>query len=177
MSGFMWAFSTVEHDIIYKKPHGEPHDDLRSLLEIYKGTANVAEVVMEMLDNFQFDFRQDNAGFMLREEIRNFTLKKQHLITERSQNLKRNEEIVSRYRKLMLKMIITSRGQRLDLGIKTRDDGFGPVMTNFLHPLTPLFFGLLAQVRKLCFFIIVLCFETQRLTMRDVVGTGKSSLV
>lgn len=95
MSGFMWAFSTVEHDITYKKLHGEPHDDLRSLLEIYKGTANVAEVVMELLDNFQFDARQENAGSILKEKIRRFTLEKEHIITERVQNLKRNEEIVS----------------------------------------------------------------------------------
>lgn len=95
MSGFMWAFSTVEHDIIYKKLHGEPYDDLRSLLEIYKGAANVGEVVMEMLDNFQFNFRQDNPGLILREEMRRFTLKNEHVIAERSRNLKQNEEIVS----------------------------------------------------------------------------------
>ena len=95
MSGFMWAFSTVEHDIIYKKLHDEPHDDLLSLLEIYKGTASVAEIVMEMIDNFQLDFRQDNAESILREEIRTFILKKKQDIAERSRYLKRNEEIVS----------------------------------------------------------------------------------
>lgn len=94
MSGFMWAFSAVEHDITYKKLHGESHDDLRSLLEIYKGTANVAEVVMEMLDNFQFDFRQENAGSTLREEIRKFAVDKEQIIAERLRNLERNKEIV-----------------------------------------------------------------------------------
>lgn len=132
MSGFMWAFSAVEHDIIYKKLHGEPHDDLRSLLEIYKGTANVAEVVMEMLDNFQFDLRHDNAGSTLREEIRKFTLEKEHIIAEKSRNLKRNEEIVSWISRADVEN--DHNQQRATLGYQYNDSGqwFWPYYDEFL---------------------------------------------
>ena len=99
MSGFMWAFSTVEHDITYKK-HGEPHGDLLRLLEISKGTANVAEVVMEMLDDFHFDltsphFQQNDAGLILREDIKKFASERKNLIAERAQNLERSKAIMS----------------------------------------------------------------------------------
>ena len=50
-------------------------------------------------------------------------------------------------------------------------------MTNFLDPLKRLFFGLLAQVRKLYILVITLYFKPENIIMRDVVGTGKSSLV
>ena len=132
MSGFMWAFSAVEHDIIYKKLHGEPHDDLCSLLEIYKGTANVAEVIMEMLDNFQFDFRHDDAGLILKEDIRKLTLEKKHIIAEKSRNLKRNEEIVSWTSKADVEN--DHNQQRATLGSQYKDSGqwFRPYYDEFL---------------------------------------------
>lgn len=132
MSGFMWAFSAVEHDITYKKLHGEPHDDLRSLLEIYKGTANVAEVVMEMLDNFQFDFRQENCGSILREEIKKFAVEKKQIIAEKSKNLKRNKEIMSWISKIDVEN--DHNQQRATLGSQYKDSGqwFQPYYDEFL---------------------------------------------
>lgn len=100
MSSFMWAFSTPEHDFIYKEQHGKPPDDLRSLFELLKGTANVAEVVMEMVDNFHIDFKsphfqQGNAGLILREEVRELALSKKDIIPTRQQKRERTEKIVS----------------------------------------------------------------------------------
>jgi len=49
-SAFMWAFSTLEHDIIYKQLHGHPDPNLISNLEILKGIANLGEVALEQYD-------------------------------------------------------------------------------------------------------------------------------
>lgn len=49
-SAFMWAFSTLEHDIIYKQLHGHPDPNLVSNLEILKGIANLGEVALEQYD-------------------------------------------------------------------------------------------------------------------------------
>lgn len=100
MSSFMWAFSTLEHDIIYKEQHGKPPDNLRSLVELLKGTTNVQEVVMEMVDNFHLDFKsprfqRDNAGLILREEIRETALSKKNIILRRQQNLEWTKKIIS----------------------------------------------------------------------------------
>ena len=132
MSGFPWAFSAVEHDIAYKKFHGESHDDLCSLLEIYKGTANVAEVIMEMLDSFHFDSRQENAGSILRAEIRKFAVDKEQIIAERLKNLERNKEVVSCISRADVEN--DHYQQRATLGSHYRDSGqwFRPYYDKFL---------------------------------------------
>ena len=50
MSAFMWGFMTLEHDIEYKKLHGEPDEDLRSCLNLLKGVANLGEIGLQMYD-------------------------------------------------------------------------------------------------------------------------------
>ena len=50
MTGFMWNFSTLEHDIIYKQLHGQPSKRLRSHLESLQGVANLGEVVIQQFE-------------------------------------------------------------------------------------------------------------------------------
>lgn len=50
MSAFMWGFMTLEHDIEYKRLHGEPNEDLLSCLELLKGVANLGEIGLQMYD-------------------------------------------------------------------------------------------------------------------------------
>lgn len=57
MSPFMWAFSALEHDIIYKELHGKPDAMAVSQLELLKGIANLGEVAVE---NFESSF---HSGF------------------------------------------------------------------------------------------------------------------
>ncbi|CAD6565792.1 MAG: hypothetical protein ASARMPREDX12_006774 [Alectoria sarmentosa] len=51
MSAFMWGFSTLEHDIEYKRLHGEPDEGLLLSLEMLKGIANTGEIALQMYDN------------------------------------------------------------------------------------------------------------------------------
>lgn len=51
MSAFMWGFSTLEHDIEYKRLHGEPNEGLLLSLEMLKGIANTGEIALQMYDN------------------------------------------------------------------------------------------------------------------------------
>lgn len=46
----MWGFMTLEHDIEYKKLHGEPDEDLLSYLNLLKGVANLGEIGLQMYD-------------------------------------------------------------------------------------------------------------------------------
>ncbi len=50
MSFFMWGFMELEHDIAYKKLHGEPHENMRFCLELLKGIANQGEIILEAYD-------------------------------------------------------------------------------------------------------------------------------
>ena len=50
MSAFMWAFSTLQHDIEYKKLHGEPDEDQLLCLDSLKGAANPGEIFLQMYD-------------------------------------------------------------------------------------------------------------------------------
>ncbi|KAL9026075.1 MAG: hypothetical protein Q9196_005207 [Gyalolechia fulgens] len=50
MSAFMWGFMTLEHDIEYKRLHGEPNEDLHQSLESLKGLANLGEINLQMID-------------------------------------------------------------------------------------------------------------------------------
>lgn len=85
-----------------------------------------------MLDNFHFDFRQENAGLILREEIRRFTLEKEHIIAKKLQNLERNEEIVSWISTADVE--IDHYQQRATLGYQYKDSGtwFRPYYDGFL---------------------------------------------
>lgn len=98
MSGFMWTYATLEHDVTYKEKHGEPDRNLIFILNILKGIANVGEVAMEVFDDFlRVDFKppcfpQDNIESVLREKIRELKPEKQNAI---SQNLDRNKKIIA----------------------------------------------------------------------------------
>lgn len=50
MSAFMWGFSTLEHDVEYKRLHGLPDEDLLLSLEMLKGIANTGEIALQMYD-------------------------------------------------------------------------------------------------------------------------------
>ena len=50
MTGFMWTFMELEHDIVYKQSHGEPTEDLIADLEALKGLANLGEINLMMYD-------------------------------------------------------------------------------------------------------------------------------
>ena len=50
MSAFMWAYSTLQHDIEYKKLHGEPDEDQLLCLDSLKGAANLGEIFLQMYD-------------------------------------------------------------------------------------------------------------------------------
>ena len=50
MSAFMWAFSTLQHDIEYKNLHGEPDEDLLRSLDLLKGIANLGEIALQIFD-------------------------------------------------------------------------------------------------------------------------------
>lgn len=53
MTAYMWAYSTLAHDIEYKKLHGEPSEDLVLSLEVLKGIANLGEIGLDIF-NRQF---------------------------------------------------------------------------------------------------------------------------
>ena len=50
MSLFMCALSMLDHDITYKKIHGEPDDALLRSLELLKGIANLGEIALQIFD-------------------------------------------------------------------------------------------------------------------------------
>ncbi|KAL9628063.1 MAG: hypothetical protein Q9164_007405, partial [Protoblastenia rupestris] len=54
MSAYMWAFSTLEHDIIYKKLHGKPDEALVKSLDLLKGIANLGEIGLQIYDERGF---------------------------------------------------------------------------------------------------------------------------
>ena len=54
MSAFMWGFSTLEHDIEYKRLRGEPDEDLLLSLEMLRGIANTGEIALQMYDRHLF---------------------------------------------------------------------------------------------------------------------------
>ena len=50
ISAFIWAFATLEHDILYKKLHGEPKRSLGLHIDMLKGIANLGESALEQYD-------------------------------------------------------------------------------------------------------------------------------
>ena len=50
MSAFMWAFSTLQHDVEYKKLHGEPDEEQVLCLDALRGAANLGEIFLQMYD-------------------------------------------------------------------------------------------------------------------------------
>ena len=50
MSAFMWAFSTLQHDIEYKNLRGEPDEDQLWCLDSLKGVANLGEIFLQMYE-------------------------------------------------------------------------------------------------------------------------------
>ena len=50
MSLFMCALSMLDHDITYKKFHGEPDEALLRSLDLLKGIANLGEIALQIFD-------------------------------------------------------------------------------------------------------------------------------
>ena len=61
MSAFMWAFSTLQHDIEYKKLHGEPDEDQLLCLDSLKGAANLGEISLQMYDKRFFPIAETSS--------------------------------------------------------------------------------------------------------------------
>lgn len=57
MTGFMWVYTTLEHDVVYKKLHGEPTPELLLALEMLRGIANTGELALENFDERFFHHR------------------------------------------------------------------------------------------------------------------------
>ena len=50
MTVFMWAYTTLHHDVVYKRQHGQPSKELLWDIDLLRGVANVGEVVLKMYD-------------------------------------------------------------------------------------------------------------------------------
>ena len=48
MSGFMWVYATLHHDVVYKKLHGEPTKELLQEIDVLRGLANIGELATEI---------------------------------------------------------------------------------------------------------------------------------
>ncbi|KAI4129206.1 MAG: hypothetical protein LQ338_002365 [Usnochroma carphineum] len=54
MTGFMWEYTTLHHDVEYKRLHGKPTKELLWDIELVRGVANVGELVLKMYDERLF---------------------------------------------------------------------------------------------------------------------------
>ena len=55
MSAFMWAFSTLQHDVEYKRSQGELDEDQTLCLDSLKGAANLGEIFLQIYDKRFFN--------------------------------------------------------------------------------------------------------------------------
>ena len=101
-SAFMWAFSTLEHDVIYKQLQGHPDPNLVSNLEILKGIANLGEVALEQYDELlcsdsksPFSQGLDATKLDLPVLIGQFAQDKKDAISRRLQEQKQSKRIIS----------------------------------------------------------------------------------
>lgn len=51
MTGFMWVYATLHHDVVYKKLSGEPTEESLKKIDMIRGAANVGELALEMYNN------------------------------------------------------------------------------------------------------------------------------
>lgn len=61
MTGFMWEYATLHHDVVYKQLHGQPTKELLLDIELLRGVANLGEIGLMMYDKrfFQRDTYPD----------------------------------------------------------------------------------------------------------------------
>lgn len=83
MTGFMWEFQSLHHDVEYKQLHGIPSKEQLSALDLLKGVANLGEVALERYDERFFrpslyPDLQSRAKSVLDEEEAPGTDKEQH---------------------------------------------------------------------------------------------------
>ncbi len=101
MSAFMWAFSTPEHDHVYKKLKGEPDRTLLSNLEMLKGIANLGEVAYQQYDELLCAdssspcFELHDASPDQKIRIREFVREKKDIVSEEVQSQERIKKIIS----------------------------------------------------------------------------------
>ena len=50
ITGFMWQYAKLEHDVVYKRQRGEPTEDLLRSIDLLRGSANIGELALEMID-------------------------------------------------------------------------------------------------------------------------------
>ena len=61
MTGFMWEYATLQHDVVYKRLHGEPAEELLWDIDLLRGVANLGELALKAYDQrfFQPDIYPD----------------------------------------------------------------------------------------------------------------------
>lgn len=100
ISVFMWAWTTLEHDIIYKERHGNPDRKLRKQLEMLQGLANLGEVALEQYDDLLYSnpsspcFQPHDASLQQQMRIVDFLFENQKRF-EDSQRQQESKKIVS----------------------------------------------------------------------------------
>lgn len=98
ISAFMWAWSSLEHDIVYKQLNGESDKNLLLNLEMLKGIANLGAVVVqqyeELLDSDPKSpfFERRDANRDLQFRIADFAWANKDIM---SKNQEQNKRIVS----------------------------------------------------------------------------------
>lgn len=101
ISVFMWAWTTLEHDIIYKKLHGEPGLKLVRQIEALQGIANLGEVVLEQYDDLLYSnslspcLQPHDASLQQQLKIMDFVNDNKNMIPEQSQLQHESNRIVS----------------------------------------------------------------------------------
>lgn len=101
ISVFMWAWTTLEHDIIYKELHGKPDLRLHKQIETLQGIANLGEVVLEqyddLLDSHSLSpcFQPHDASLQQRLRIADFVIENKNTILEESQRQQEYARIIS----------------------------------------------------------------------------------
>ena len=94
------AWTTLEHDIIYKKLHGNPDKKLCLQLETLEGIANLREVVLaqydDLLDSNSLSpfFQLYETSFKQQLKIRNFLIHNKNTALGKSQRQQEFEAII-----------------------------------------------------------------------------------
>lgn len=50
VTGFMWEYANLHDDVVYKRLHGEPTEELLLSIDILRGVANLGEIGLKMYD-------------------------------------------------------------------------------------------------------------------------------
>lgn len=101
ISVFMWAWTTLEHDILYKKLNGEPDLKLVKQIETLQGIANLGEVVLEQYDKLLYSdslspcLQPHDASLQQQLRVADFVIENKNMIPEESQLQQESRRIVS----------------------------------------------------------------------------------